>query len=107
MSTTDEVSIRRRSPVHTSRLESLPTEQRETLNAWLKQNLSYKEIVGRLQEKFGVKISHTALSTYYQRHYGKVAKPIAEILGTDIQGIIIGQGEVEVEVLLRLQLRQP
>lgn len=50
----------------------LTVEQIEVLEDWLfEEKLSYKEVIGKLQQEFGLKTSQTALGRFFQRLSGE------------------------------------
>lgn len=63
------------------RLDSLPAEQRARLDQLLfVENLGQRDIARRMQSEFGLRISHSALSAYYQRR--TIAPAVANVPAT-------------------------
>lgn len=91
----------RRSPRHRSKLEKLPTDQRQQLDAWLKEGITYSEISERLASQFGVKAVPSSLSTYFSRHLSAIAPASAEV-----RDLHIGEGTIEFEIVTRVRVRR-
>jgi hypothetical protein len=90
----------RPNPRHAGKLDSLPQDQRQQLDAWLKQGLTYSDIVAHLASQFGVKTASSTLSNYFARHFASIA-PTAEL-----RGLSVNDGTLEFEVVMRIRVRR-
>jgi hypothetical protein len=59
---------RARKPRIQGKILNLPPAQRERLQEWFRQNLTYKGIQKRLRDEFGVTISGSSLGNYYGKY---------------------------------------
>lgn len=92
----------RRNPRHTSKLESLPSHQREQLDSWLRQNLTYSEIATRVASEFGIKTAPSSLSNYFSRHVGQMTSS-GESAVRDLR---VGEDLIEFEIVTRVRIRR-
>lgn len=88
-------------PRHTSRLEALPAAQRQQLDAWLREGLTYGEIVGRVALDFGVKTALSSLSNYFSRH---LAQPNPG--ESQVRNLSVSQETIEFEIVTRVRIRR-
>jgi len=54
------------------KMDSLSSDQRLTVNQWLKQRRSYCEIRSRIREQFGLSVSTATLSVYYHSRQSEI-----------------------------------
>ncbi len=88
-------------PRHKSKLESLPSDQRRQLDAWLREGLTYKEVAGRLVSQFNIRAASSSLSAYYTRHVAQTSAGESAV-----RDLRIGDDLIEFEIVSRVRIRR-